>query len=62
MKTDSQFYHIEGSVRLNLLESGQGDFAASLDNKTLPISSQIYKVVQKVVLWLGFAGTKPIFI
>jgi len=33
-----------------------------LDDKTFSIPSQIDKVVQKVVLRLGFAGTKPIFI
>ena len=33
-----------------------------LDDKALPISPQINKVVQKVVLWLGSAGTKQIFI
>ena len=39
---------------------GQGTFVASPNDKTFPISSQIYKVVQKVVLRLGFAGVKPI--
>ena len=37
--------------QIKLAWSGQGDFAVSLDEKTLPISSQIYKAVPKVAFW-----------
>jgi hypothetical protein len=46
-----------GSVRQNHLK-----WVGLLFGSEGPISSQIYKVVQKVVLRLGFTGIKPIFI
>ena len=38
--------------QIKLALYGQGDFAASSNNKTLPISARN----NKVVLWLGFAA------